>query len=239
MKWKLWTGVGLLFLGILFYMSKIDKSISYGKLKGKQTVDSVKAQLEVDVSERLMSNLRNVGLDSFPDNLLIVGLKKEMNLEVYSMIEGEYRLIVTYPFTATSGQLGPKLKQGDLQIPEGIYGIEYLNPNSSYYLSMKVTYPNDFDRSMAKKDKRTRLGGDIFIHGKSATIGCIPIGDIAIEELFTMVSYAGKGNVKVIISPQDFRKDHRYPKIKSVTWAPELYDLINKELQDISKQVVL
>ena len=60
---------------------------------------------------------------------------------------------------AFSGTLGPKLREGDGQIPEGIYGIGYLNPNSSYYLSLKVTYPNASDRARAKKDGRTNLGG--------------------------------------------------------------------------------
>ena len=69
----------------------------------------------------------------------------------------------------------------DGQIPEGIYGIGYLNPNSSYYFSLKVTYPNASDRARAKADGRTNLGGDIMIHGQAVTIGCVPVGDDAID----------------------------------------------------------
>ena len=88
----------------------------------------------------------------------------------------------TFPFQGFSGTLGPKLREGDGQIPEGLYRIEYLNPNSSYHLSLKIDYPNAFDREKGRSDGRERLGYDIFIHGKSVTVGCIPIGDEAIGQ---------------------------------------------------------
>ncbi len=66
-------------------------------------------------------------------------------------------------------------------------GIEYLNPNSKFHLSMKVSYPNSFDREMAKLDNRDNLGGDIMIHGSNRSVGCIPIGDGGIEELYFLV----------------------------------------------------
>lgn len=257
MKWKLLGGIGLLgFIITLFLMptneykkltsrlkEKVtvssDDSILKPKLEGKQTVSSVKALIEDEIYNQIREDLNSIGLDSFPNNLLFVGLKQEQNLEVYTLIDDQYRLIKTYPFTASSGDLGPKLKQGDLQIPEGIYGIEYLNPYSSYYLSMKVSYPNEFDKAKAKIDNRSNLGGDIFIHGRSASVGCIPIGDLAIEELFIMVINAGVENVKVIISPKDFRIDSIYPEIENLSWSKDLYDLINSELQKISKPVML
>lgn len=85
--------------------------------------------------------------------------------------------------TGTSGTLGPKREEGDGQIPEGVYGVEDLNPNSLFHLSLKVSYPNAFDREMAKREGCGNLGGDIMVHGGSATVGCIPIGDDAIEEV--------------------------------------------------------
>ena len=126
--------------------------------------------------------------------------------------------------------MGPKLKEGDKQIPEGIYSIAYLNPNSSYHLSLKVDYPNAFDRAKARAEARTDLGGDIFIHGKAVTIGCIPIGDTAIEEVFLMASLAIKNRIKVIISPVDFRLGKAFPEIEHVNWEKELYDNIQTEL---------
>ena len=203
------------------------------KVKGRETVDSVYEKLHNKVRRNLKSQLRNVGLHDFPDNLTLVGLKKEKVLQLYVHVNGHYKLIKKYPFTAFSGKIGPKLKEGDKQIPEGIYTIEYLNPNSAFYLSMKVNYPNAFDKQKGSEDGRTDLGSDIFIHGKDQTIGCIPIGDDAIEELFVLVTHAGRENVNVIISPQDFRQDSAYPEIDHIAWSDELYDYIKEELLKI------
>ena len=111
-----------------------------------------------------------------------------------------------YKMTNFSGKLGPKLREGDGQIPEGIYGVGYLNPNSAFHLSLNVSYPNAFDRARSMEDGRENLGGDIMIHGGGATVGCIPIGDDAIEEVFFLAAKAGRKNVTVIISPYDMRK---------------------------------
>lgn len=162
----------------------------------------------------------------------LIAVKDTRILELWARkAEASWVKLRTYPFTAYSGDLGPKLSEGDGQIPEGVYGIEYLNPNSSYHLSMKVDYPNAFDRAKAKMDGRARLGGDIFIHGKAVTIGCIPIGDAAIEELFYLVATAGKAKVRVVIMPVDFRREVDSPEIASVGWKAELYESIRAELK--------
>ena len=136
-----------------------------------------------------------------------------------------------YPMTAFSGTLGPKLREGDGQIPEGVYGIEYLNPNSSYYLSLKVSYPSAADKARAKKDGRTKLGGDIMIHGKAVTIGCVPVGDDAIEDIFYLAHAVGIRNVSVIIAPYDMRKG-RKPELErsSLKWYPILCNEIHTAL---------
>jgi murein L,D-transpeptidase YafK len=125
--------------------------------------------------------------------------------------------------TAFSGTLGPKLREGDGQIPEGVYGIEYLNPNSRFYLSLKVSYPNASDRARAKADKRVKLGGDIMLHGKAVTIGCVPVGDDAIEDIFYLAHAVGIRNVSVIIAPYDMRKG-RKPELErsKLKWYPDL-----------------
>lgn len=162
----------------------------------------------------------------------LIAVKDARILELWARKAGApWAQLRTYPFTAYSGGLGPKLREGDGQIPEGVYGIEYLNPNSSYHLSMKVDYPNVFDRAKAKADGRTRLGGDIFIHGKAVTIGCIPIGDAAIEELFYFVATAGKAKVRVVIMPVDFRCGATAPEIAGIGWEAELYAAIRAELR--------
>lgn len=172
------------------------------------------------------SDLKGVG------KVLILGIKKDRRLEVWALSEGKAsRLLLSYPFTGFSGKLGPKLREGDHQIPEGIYRIVYLNPNSSYHLSMKVNYPNKFDLSKAGAEGRNRPGSDIFIHGKNVTIGCIPIGDRAIEELFLLVHTVGQKNVEVVITPVDFRDPKAVaPQIPSIDWEGELYAAIRNNL---------
>ena len=157
--------------------------------------------------------------------LRILVFKNERRLEVHAP---GWKTPRVYPMTGFSGTLGPKLKEGDGQIPEGVYGIEYLNPNSSYYLSMKVSYPNAADRRRAKADGRTRLGGDIMIHGKNVTIGCVPIGDDAIEDVFYFANAVGIRNVSVIIAPYDMRKGRKSELEKStLPW----YDALCGEIE--------
>ena len=115
-------------------------------------------------------------------------------------------------------------------MPEGVYALAGLNPNSTFHLSIKVDYPNAFDREKARGDGRTNLGGDIFIHGASSSIGCLAMGDPAIEELFVLVADVGFGNTQLIVAPYDLRTRER-PGISTVSWANELYDTIEIALK--------
>ena len=198
--------------------------------KEKETIESITYKIESDVSIRLSHNLIELGLPEFPENISILAFKEEEVLQIYTNIDNAQKLIKQYKFTATSGKIGPKLKEGDKQIPEGIYNIEFLNPNSNFYLSLKVSYPNEFDKMKAELDNRTDLGKDIFIHGKDYSIGCIPIGDGAIEELFLMASKVHNKEIKVIISPRDFRQNPEFPIIENITWEDELYTSIKDAL---------
>lgn len=200
------------------------------KIKGKHTVESIISDIEPQVYKRLMPNLERLHLDHLPSKIKIFAFKDQRILEVHAQTKKGYQLLKKYPFTAYSGLLGPKLKEGDRQIPEGIYKIEHLNPNSSYYLSLKVNYPNAYDRRKAKEEGRNDLGGDIFIHGKSVTIGCIPVGDKAIEEIFTLAKYSFHSGIEIIISPSDFRKNTVFPNISNIAWENELYQKIKLKL---------
>lgn len=101
-----------------------------------------------------------------------------------------FRLIKDYQICSLSGELGPKRQQGDLQVPEGFYWIDRFNPASNFYLSLGINYPNQFDRILGKSGE---LGGDIFIHGGCVTIGCIPITDDKIKELY-LIAVEAKSN---------------------------------------------
>jgi murein L,D-transpeptidase YafK len=160
--------------------------------------------------------------------LRILVFKNERRVEVHAP---GWKTPREYAMTAFSGRLGPKLREGDRQIPEGVYGIEYLNPNSRFYLSLKVSYPSAADKARAKKDGRTKLGGDIMIHGKAVTIGCVPVGDDAIEDIFYLASAVGIKNVSVIIAPYDMRKG-RKPELERspIKWYPILCNEIHTAL---------
>lgn len=206
-------------------MSLIDKT------KKRESIESILEKVGNNVIQRLQPSFDNINMDKLPSKLLLLGLKEEQILEVYVLDGGKAQLLKKYRFTAFSGHLGPKLEVGDKQIPEGIYSIEYLNPNSAYYLSMKINYPNEFDVSRSDFNEKDRMGNDIFIHGKATSVGCIAIGDEAIEELFYLVANAINQEVKVIISPRDFRIGKSYPSIDAIDWEEELYKIIDGELK--------
>jgi murein L,D-transpeptidase YafK len=166
-----------------------------------------------------------------PRKIAFLAFKAERQLELWSEEGGKWRFVHAYPIQAASGMAGPKLREGDLQVPEGLYRVTVLNPASSYHLSLRLDYPNAFDLKQAKAEKRNQLGGDIYIHGKDVSIGCIALGDEAIEELFSLVSKVGKQNVEVIVAPVDFRARKELPRLRyEPPWLPELYDSIRKAL---------
>lgn len=161
----------------------------------------------------------------------VLVFKEEQRMELWAYDRAEPRLVKTYPVTAMSGQGGPKRRRGDHQVPEGIYQIVWLNPNSNFHLSLKLDYPNAFDLMMAEEDGRTNLGGDIFIHGGASSVGCVAVGDAAIEELFVLTLMAGDGPIEVIIAPYDFRQQPERPSQKGdPAWLPVLYQEIASRL---------
>jgi len=187
--------------------------------------------------QKLHRHLADANFIVYPKNLTLIGLKHERLLEVWTEKNGKKIHLVTYPFTAFSGILGPKFKEGDRQIPEGMYKIGYFNPNSKYHLSMNINYPNAFDKRMAKKEGRTNLGSAIMIHGKAVTVGCIPIGDDNIEELYFLAEKVGRKNIKVILAPVDFRKmEVNITKKNKHPWLKELYAKIKKEMKPFTSQ---
>ncbi|MCZ8090439.1 L,D-transpeptidase family protein [Flavobacterium sp.] len=200
--------------------------------KEKQTIESIVEKYSSKVNASLQNTFAKNNIDSNDFEMAILAFKKEQILEVVvRKNENEsWKLLKMYPFTAFSGKIGPKLKNGDKQIPEGIYQMEYLNPNSKYHLSIKVNYPNAFDREKAKLDGRTDLGGDIMIHGKNVTIGCIPVGDKNIEEIFILATKTKNKHFPIIIAPHDFRTNKTFPEIEAISWENELYENISKEL---------
>lgn len=234
MKLKL---IYILLIVILFLVLYLMRKQIFGlffSLKEKQTIESIIEKYNSKVEVSLKNAFTKNQVDNTDFEMGILAFKKEQVLEVVvrKNKNESWKLLKKYPFTAFSGKIGPKLKNGDKQIPEGIYQMEYLNPNSKYHLSIKVNYPNAFDKEKAKLDGRTDLGGDIMIHGKSVTIGCIPVGDKNIEEIFILATKAKNKHFPIIIAPHDFRKNKIFPKIEAISWEKDLYEEISNELNN-------
>jgi hypothetical protein len=185
------------------------------------------------VAERLRPIFEQAGVTYPPARLALIGLKTERVLQVYAADErGEFRFIKSYRIIAASGRVGPKLREGDGQVPEGVYRIESLNPNSLYHLALRVNYPNEFDRQQARAEKRTNLGGDIMIHGGSGSSGCLAMGDEAAEDLFVLAALTGPSNIAVVIAPVDFRARELPADPKTLpVWTRELYANIKAALR--------
>ena len=137
-----------------------------------------------------------------PGEIYLRVFKQERQLELWAGAKGApLSLVRTYKICAESGTLGPKREEGDDQIPEGFYEVARFNPQSHFHLALGLDYPNASDRLLGKRD---RLGGDIMIHGSCVTIGCIPIEDDPIEELYLVAldaRAAGQARIPVHIFP--------------------------------------
>ena len=127
---------------------------------------------------------------TWPANYIYIrSFKYDSQLEVWvkQRPADSFRLFKTYPVCALAGSLGPKRMQGDFQVPEGFYYINEFNPTSNYYLSLGLNYPNASDKVLSDSIKP---GGEIYIHGSCVTVGCIPITDQQIDELYVLAAYA-------------------------------------------------
>ena len=123
-------------------------------------------------------------LDTTPSSPTIIRTyKKEAELEIWKMkSNGEYALLKTYPMCRWSGQLGPKKREGDMQVPEGFYTIApgQMNPTSHYYLSFNVGYPNAYDRAYG------RTGGNVMVHGVCSSAGCFSMTDEQVADIYAI-----------------------------------------------------
>jgi len=203
---------------------------------GKASVADRLAQYGPAARAHLKPRFEAAGVAYPPKQIVLVGLKQERQLEVWVLGNGKhYKRLHTYPILGASGVLGPKLREGDRQVPEGLYRVELLNPNSLYHLSLRVNYPNEFDLKHARAEGRTEPGSDIMIHGKNASIGCLAMGDPAIEEIFTLAAETGLKNIEIILSPVDFRKQPLPTPVRPLpVWTKELYRDIQARLKLLS-----
>jgi murein L,D-transpeptidase YafK len=146
-----------------------------------------------NVKADLNRDLTAAGLQ-FGDPVFIRAFKEERQLELFvrNRSSGKFDLFRSYPIAAASGTLGPKLAEGDRQVPEGFYFVppSMMNPNSRFHLAFNIGYPNAYDRA------HQRTGSAIMVHGNSVSIGCLAMTDEKIEEIYILCDAAHQGGQK-------------------------------------------
>lgn len=220
---QMFLTIAIIFVGLLLINGCVQKR------ERKRSVRDVLKVLKDKFEPVYQNYLKNIGLNETPDRFTFITLKAEKQLELWFVKGAKTYFVKSYPILAASGVAGPKLKEGDLQVPEGFYKISWLNPNSDLHLSLQVNYPNDFDKKNAQQEGRTQLGGEIFVHGKAMSLGCVAIGDDAIEEVFYMCSKIGVKNAVFLSMPHDFRQKAIIPQDK--IWLNELYQQLSEHVR--------
>jgi murein L,D-transpeptidase YafK len=142
----------------------------------------------------------------------------QMEVWVKNDLKDPYKLFKTYKVCALAGTLGPKRMAGDFQVPEGFYYINEFNPKSDYYLSLGINYPNVSDRILSDS---LQPGGDIYIHGSCVTVGCIPITDGQIDELYILAALAKNAG-------EDFIPVHIFPIRYNVKRSVDYLNMMEK-----------
>jgi murein L,D-transpeptidase YafK len=141
------------------------------------------------VSAELTAKMDQLGMKATAPIFIRI-YKESSELEVWKeRADGKYGLLKTYSICKWSGELGPKIKEGDRQAPEGFYTVTpaQMNPNSSYYLSFNIGYPNAYDRAYG------RTGSNLMVHGACSSAGCYSMSDDNAGEIFALARDAFKG----------------------------------------------
>src|SRR5260221_6670645 len=199
--------------------------------------------------EVLRQRFKEKGLAFPPRAILLRAFKKEALLELWAagVDDKPYVLVHEYRICTSSGTLGPKRRFGDEQVPEGFYELDWFNPQSNFFLSLHISYPNASDRILGSHQNP---GGDIFLHGNCVTIGCLPITDDGIKELYWLAVLAktsGQAHLPIQIFParltdQALHKlageNRAEPKIVELwTNLKEGYDYFEKHRRPASVQI--
>jgi murein L,D-transpeptidase YafK len=192
--------LAILFWGFIFLGFALPSDFLAEQSKFERVKTAIEEKEKI-VSKKL--KLNNLDINNL--NILIAAYKKEDILEIFAKKSSEkkYKKIASYDICSKSGELGPKRKAGDNQVPEGFYYIDRFNPTSNFYLSLGINYPNTSDKI---RSKAANLGGDIFIHGDCVTIGCMPMTDDKIKEIYLMAIYAkNNGQIKIPVYIYPFK----------------------------------
>lgn len=188
-----------------------DKRISPSQKKDKPSImdDYLKPEKKPTAEELEAERLASLDLPTLMKEknmkmgapVFIRAFKEERELEVFlQKVDGTFELLRTYPIAAASGVLGPKLAEGDNQVPEGFYfsSQRSMKPDSDFHLAFNIGYPNAYDRAHG------RTGSFIMVHGSNVSIGCLAMTDAKIEEIYGLCQAA-------LDAGQSFFRVHIFP----------------------------
>jgi murein L,D-transpeptidase YafK len=172
-----------------------------------------------DKEEQLRKEFEKKGLVYPAKYIFLRSFKLDSELEIWvkNSATDTFRLFKSYRVCTLSGKMGPKRKEGDMQVPEGFYYINDFNPNSNYHLSLGINYPNFSDKVLSDPKKP---GKEIYIHGSCLTIGCIPLTDEFIDEVYILAvnaKNAGQDFIPVHVFPIKFGNMRSMDYLGSVT----------------------
>lgn len=199
------TGLLVILISLFSFRANFDNNFKSSQLKNKRVktaYDKKWASLQTQLEAK------KIDKTNFELYFRIFKLEKEFEVWVKNKKDDKYTLLKNISICASSGDLGPKRKQGDYQVPEGFYEIATFNPNSSYHLAMKINYPNQSDKL---KKTAADAGGDIMIHGNCVTIGCIPLQNDPVEEVYVLATEAKNKNnaINIAIYPCRFNEKNK------------------------------
>lgn len=197
-----------------------------------QSTDRVLAYYGPAVRAKLKALFAAQNIAYPPRAMTWIALKEEKQLMLFAKNKtGAYKQVLSYPIIGTSGVAGPKLKEGDKQVPEGFYKIAGFRPNLVAHIGMDVSYPNAADKAHAQAEKRRNLGCDILIHGSKWSTGCLAMGNEPIEEMFVLAHDVNPKNIALVFAPCNLV--HAAPVIdfkKQPAWLRDLYRELRTEM---------
>ncbi|MDP4264319.1 MAG: L,D-transpeptidase family protein [Bacteroidota bacterium] len=177
--------------------------------------------------DTLQKQFADKGLKWPANYIYLRSFKYDSQLEVWvkSEISEPFKLFKTYKICALAGTLGPKRMEADYQVPEGFYYINEFNPKSDYYLALGINYPNISDKLLSDS---LRPGGGIYIHGSCVTVGCIPLTDSQIDEVYILATTAKSQG-------QDYIPVHIFPVRYNVPRSLNYLNNLAKDDQSLKK----
>lgn len=207
-------------------------AIPKAKKHGYPTVQAALQKIEKPAHARLYAKFKETNTPYPPKKMIWVCYKAEKILDLYSQDgTGKYRKVLSYPIIGASGNAGPKLKEGDMQVPEGFYKLNGYRPHLAGYMGLDVDYPNVEDRRNARLEKRSNLGYDILIHGSRWSTGCLAMENEPIEEMFVLAHDVGFKNIELLFCPCDLtRSKADVDMSEQPSWLPALYQRLQSAL---------